>query len=324
MISYGTPRERVRRGACVGSFLFLGWLATGGAWSAFLWIRYGDPVFPYLNGIFRSDQWLPMSFRDTRFGPRTLLQWLAFPLYFSWAGHALVGEVEFRDYRFATLWVLGVAALAWLIVRGRPRPGAIPVPWKIAVVFALVSYVAWLAVFGYYRYAVPLEMLSGPFICGAVAFAFRKRAAAGMTALLILAALLVGTTRKMGWERVAFGAKYFEVTVPPVDEGALVVLSGNHPMAFTAPFFPAGTRFVSIQNNFIFLGQESGLARRAESMIRSHRGALYLLDRVGGWPESVKVLEYFGFARGACEPVQANLSYNQDLQLCKLRGDARR
>ncbi|MCU1350703.1 MAG: hypothetical protein JWO56_3733 [Acidobacteria bacterium] len=323
MISYGTPRERVRRGACVGAFLFLGWLATAGAWSAFLWIRYGDPVFPYLNGIFRSDQWQPMSFRDSRYGPRTVLQWLAFPLYFSRGGHALVGEVGFRDYRLATLWVLGVAALAWLIVRGRPRPGAIPVPWKIVVVFALVSYVAWLAVFSYYRYAVPLEMLSGPLICGAVAFAFRKRAAAGMTALLILATLLVGTTRKMGWERVAFGAKYFEVTVPTVDEGALVVMAGDAAMAYAAPFFRTGTRFVSPSNNLLRIGQDSRLAHRAAEAIGGHRGPLYILDPAVESTQSRSVLRHFGLLRGPCEPIRSNIDYDA-LRVCKLAAESGR
>jgi hypothetical protein len=318
MLAYGTPRERLRRAAYVGAFVFLGWLATGGAWSAFLWIRYGDPVFPFFNGIFRSDQWLPQSFRAPRFGPGTLLQWLAFPLYFS-RESALVGEVEFRDYRLALVWVLGVVALAWLLLGGKRRE-ALPLPWKVVVVFALVSYVAWLAVFAYYRYAVPLEMLSGLFIAGGVQFAFRGRAAAGIVALAVLAALLVGSTRKMGWERVAFGEKYFDVTVPAVDEGALVVMSGNRPMAYALPFFRADARFVSPSNNFLTLGQESLLARRAEEAIRSHRAALYLLERAAESRESLSLLRHFGLVRGPCQAIRSNVDYDA-LQLCKLRRD---
>lgn len=320
MMAYGTPRERIRRVAYVGAFLFLGWLATGGAWSAFLWMRFGDPVFPYLNGIFRSGEWLPVSFHDARWGPRTALQWLAFPLYFSHGGHALVGEVGFRDYRLAAMWTLGVLALGWFLVAGRRRPGTLAAPWRIVIVFALVSYAAWLACFGYYRYAVPLEMLSGLFACGAVAFAFRARPVLGMAVLMLAVALLIGTTRKMGWERIPFGGRYFEVAVPAVEEGALVVMAGGDPMAYALPFFRADARFVAPSNNLLRMDQESGLARRAAETIRGHGGPIYLLDRAQESSESQAVLRHFGLLRGACEPVRSNIDYDA-LRLCKvLRG----
>jgi hypothetical protein len=225
--------------------------------------------------------------------------------------------VAFRDYRLAAMWVLGILTLARFLVRGGHRPDALAVPWKIVIVFALVSYIAWLVVFGYYRYAVPLEMLSGLFVCGAVAFAFSTRVAAGMAVLLVLAALLVGTTRKMGWERVAFGAWYFDVRAPRLDDGALVLMAGGAPMAYAAPFFRADARFVSPSNNLLRIGQESRLAHRAEESIRGHRGPLYSLDPAVESPESQSVLRHFGLLRGPCEPIRSNIDYDA-LRVCKL------
>lgn len=320
MLAYGTTRERIARAWRVGLFVLLGWFATGGVWAAFLFLTYGDPVFPYFNGIFRSGEWLPVSFPGLRFGPKGVLQWIAFPLYFSRGGHDLVGEIGFRDYRMATLWVLGVLALAVLLVHGRLRH-RIAVPWKVLIVFTVASYAAWLDLFSYYRYAVPFEMLSGVFVCGALAFAFRRHPAAGLALTIVLAALLVGTTRRMGWERIAFGPRYFDVTVPRVAEGALVVMSGNYPMAYTLPFFREDARFVSPANNFLRLGQESGMARRADAAIRGHRGALYLLEHAEDSPESQSVLRHFGLGRGACTPIRSNIVYDA-LRVCELRRDA--
>jgi hypothetical protein len=318
LMTYGTPRERLRRALRAGAFAFLGWLTLGGAWSAFLWSEYGNPFFPYFNGIFRSEQWLPQSYDDTRLGPRNLLQWLAFPLYFSRGAFYLVADASFRDYRLAATWVIGLVALVWVCVE-RKRAAALPAAWRVIIVMTLVSYLAWLLLMRHYRYALPLEMLSGLLIAGAVHFAFRERPTSGMVLLVLLAALLVVSTRKMPLGRVEFGTRFVDVTLPAVEAGALIVMPGNHAMSYTAPFFPADARLVSLENNYLRIGQQSGLARRAESMIQSHQGPLYLLEAVGAWPESATVLRYFGLARGACEPLRSNITYDDDdLHLCKL------
>jgi hypothetical protein len=318
MLVHGTARERWRRAARVAVFVGLGWLATGGAWSAFLWVQYGDPLFPYFNSIFRSAEWLPQSYRDTRFGARSAMQWLAFPLYFSRGDFRLVSEVSFRDYRMAMLWVLGVTALLWLLLAGKRRE-RLPREWRLLAVFTVVAYVAWLVVFSYYRYALPFEVLCGLFVCGAVLWAFRARPPLASPAMVVLGVLLVVSTHKMGWERVAFGERFFEVGVPATEPGALVVLSGNHPMAYTIPFYNRDARFVSMQNNLITLGQESLMARRAEAVVRTHDGPLYLLEREGGWPESPLLLRHFALERERCEPIRSNLEAGYALQHCKLR-----
>jgi hypothetical protein len=313
LATWGPWRERAQRAARAAAFMALGFLATHGPWSAFLWHTYGNPVFPYFNAVFRSESWLPTGLHDDRFGPRTLLQAIAFPLYFARDSHGLVSSVGFRDYRLATLWVLGVACLVRALARRESPPAA----WRLVAAFALVSYLAWLKLFAIYRYLIPLEMLSGPLVVAGVLYLVRApRAALAVT--VVLTALLIGTTRKMGWERTGFGERYFEVSVPAVEEGALVVLAPHHPMAYAAPFFPGRVRFVSPWNNFLVPGQATGLARAAASAIEGQDGPLYLLDMAQESPETRRLLEHFRLARDACRPVRSNIDADA-LRLCRLR-----
>jgi hypothetical protein len=151
-----------------------------------------------------------------------------------------------------------------------------PREWRMLAAFTLAAYVAWIVVFHYYRYAVPFEMLAGVFVCGAASLMSGRRTAVAIGVAAILAALLVGTTRRMGWERTAFGTDYFAVTVPPVDPGALVIVAGDVPMSYTLPFFPRNARFISPTNNFLRLGQSSAMAKRARGCDpRAPRAALH-------------------------------------------------
>ena len=135
---------------------------------------------------------------------------------------------------------------------------------------------------------------------------------------VVLAALLVGTTRHMGWERRPFGDDYFAVTVPPVEAGALVIVAGNVPMSYTLPFFPRDARFISPTNNFLRLGQPSAMAKRAEDAIRAHRGPLYMLEPAQATDEGPAILRYFALDRLACAPIRSNIDYDA-LRLCSLR-----
>ena len=134
------------------------------AWALDLWQEFGNPVLPLLQphlplALVRS----PSASFDRNCGSaRRCGSAIFFPLYFSHQS-LLVS----RGRRFATT---GCAAARWCSSRGRrgattcaqrpPRPFD-PPAWRFLAVFTLASYLAWLKLFGIYRYLVPLEMLSG-------------------------------------------------------------------------------------------------------------------------------------------------------------------
>ena len=292
--------------------LLLGSLLFGGYWAWIMWREFGNPVFPYFNTVFRSPWWEPAAFFDRARGAQTAMQWMFLPFYFGLKS-SLVSEVGFRDYRLATLYVLGtIFAIKALAVRPKGDPA-----WIFLIAFALVAYLGWLALFSIYRYLVPLEVLSGVLIVGAVRFLVRDRPMR-YAVLGVLGVLLVGTTRTMSWGRIPFGHEYFEVKVPPVEPRALVIVGYVHPLSYLVPYFPPDARFVSPANNFLLLDQRNLLEKRAAETIRDHRGPIYLLEHPERLPQDTWTAERFGLAFDGCENVTAPMSGN-DVRLCRLR-----
>lgn len=328
-MAWGTLRERGQRALVAGAFMGLGFAIAFGWWAWILWREFSNPFFPYFNAIFKSPWWEPISWYDAAWGPRNWRQWIFFPLYFA-REYYLVAEVSFRDWRFATLFVLALMcwiAARWRNLRENPNAAA-PVPrptaaaWRLLVLFALVSYLAWLKVFGIYRYLTALEAISGVLIVGCVHY-LAPHGRVRIAVVLALTVLLVGTTRGGGWGRVPFGETYFDVSPPDIPPGSLVIIGYVNPLAYAAPYFRPGTRFVSPANNLIQLDQQNKLARRAQDLIRGHEGPLYLLQYDQVVPQDNVTLRHFGLTldRPACLPVPSTHDDNQ-LRLCPLKRES--
>jgi hypothetical protein len=329
-MAWGTLRERGRRALLAGVFMGLGFLVAYGWWGWILWREFANPFFPYFNAIFKSPWWEPISWFDLKFGPRNWHQWVFFPLYFA-REHLLVAEISFRDWRFATLFVLALmcwVASRWRNLRENPNaPAPVPKPtaaaWRILALFALVSYVAWLKIFGIYRYLAALETLSGLLIVGCVLY-LAPRGSIRIVVVVALTILLVGTTRMGdGWGRIDFGKTFFDVVPPEIPPGSLVIIGYVQPLAYAVPYFRPGTRFVSPANNLIQLGQHNKMARRAEDLIRRHEGPLYLLQLAKLEAQDHLTLRYFGLTLdgAACLPVPSSFDDNL-MRLCPLKRES--
>ena len=307
---------RAKRIAVAVGFLALGWALLGGYWAWTMWQEFGNPTFPYYNHIFRSPWAEPAGSFDRNWGPRELLQWLFFPIYFSHRS-LLVSEVSFRDYRLAALLVLAiVAAVKFLVQRPRVDPA-----WRFLAVFTLASYLVWLKLFGIYRYLVPLELLSGPLIVGCILYLARGRAVR-YAAVAILAILLIGTTRVPDWGRIPFGHEYFDVKAPELPPGSLVILGYIHPYAYTIPFFRPDARFVSPANNLYTVGQDNLMARRIAEVIRAHPGPMFLMELKSRTAQDAQTLAHFGlgYADAPCLAIRSAMADNYE-QVCPLRRD---
>jgi hypothetical protein len=323
LAAFGTPRERLRRAFLGGVFLFAGFLATYGFWGVTLYREFANPFFPYFNDLFRSPWAEPVSLVDSNFGPRNALQAIFFPLYFA-QEYRLVSEVSFRDWRLATLLVLALVALArWLWSRRHgdahaPRDlAAAGRAWQLLGAFTLASYLAWLAFFGIYRYLVPLEMVSAPLIVGCVLYIVPGRNAR-RALVVILVALLVGTTRTPSWGRLDFRGAYFDVAVPDLAPRALVIMGYAEPMAYAIPFARPDARFVYPWNNFLRYDQHNLLAERVREVIGEHRGPIYSMDIHNG-DELKELLDQYGLERDerSCLPIRSYLDWSA-MRLCSV------
>ena len=310
----GTFRERVRRVLAIGCFLLAGFVLSYGLWGAMLYEHFANPFFPHFNAIFMSPWWEPVNYFDRNYGPRDAFQAAFFPLILA-RDYKLVSEVSFRDWRLGVLFLLSILAAIKYFALGR-RDNLAPA-WRFLAVFTLASYLIWLKLFGIYRYLVPLEMLSGPLIVGCALYLVPGRNLRRV-AIVILAILLIGTTRQASWGRLDFRGAYFDVSVPDVAPRSLVIVGAYEPLSYAIPFFRPDTRFVSPSNNFLHFSQDNLLARQVRDVIARHPGPIYTMDFRG--QDRVKAaLDHYGLARdlASCLPIRSYLD-DSAMRLCRV------
>lgn len=306
---------------------FFGW------WGWHVYGLVGNPVFPMLNQVFRSEWYPPISFLDARMIPTTLLRALLFPFEWAKGGSMIVMEVTFRDARFAAAWVAAAVLVLVSVISGvrsavarrdgPPNSGVAFGPSAAFVLtFAAIAYGIWLVLFSLLRYAIPLEALTGTIIGLALwrlsqdsrlrrLVSWRVAAGAGATCAVVLAC----TTRYPDWGRVAYGAKPFEVQAPHLPDGALVIVAGST-LSYVLPFLNPRASFVGVTHTTVEARQHR-LFAETKRRIASHAGPVYMLIR----PETVYVkgtLDELGVSakNDECAPVRSNLEPSASLFLC--------
>src|SRR6185295_15458455 len=110
--------------------------------------------------VFQSRELAPMNIMDWQFLPRGMLDALAYPFYWL-VGDNRSSEYPFRDARFAVAMVLIVLGIGRGLIT---RTDIFTRRDTQFLLFFVVSYATWLAVFSIQRYAVVLELLCAPLI----------------------------------------------------------------------------------------------------------------------------------------------------------------
>jgi hypothetical protein len=215
--------------------------------------------------------------------------------------------------------VVGVLALAarWLR-QARLRDVVAQTPGLgLVLIFVVVSYFSWALEFGYYRYAIPLEMLTGILAVGASIWLFddpRRRIAAAL-AMLALAAT---TTVYLDWGRRPYTDKYVEVHVPALPPHSIVLIATWDPAAYFIPYAEPTARYLGIENNYLELAQTNKLASEVKRLMRTPGPPKFVVS-VGTFDADKlnKLLGNFDLRLSAspCEPVHANLE-DQAVSLC--------
>lgn len=303
------PNRRVRLLVPLISGGLLGAACVGGFWWWELWERYGDPAFPYFNGLFHSPWANPVSMTDRRFMPRSIGQAAIYPLYWAFRTQTLVAELPSRDPRILLGWI---SALMLAIGAARQRRGWDPVPAALPVFWA-VSFAAWETVFSILRYLAVLELLSGVLIM--LAFwpilqrmpdAFQR---VGTAALVML---MICLTVYPDWGRTPPGKLAVDIRPPAFPPASMVVLLDPSPMAYIAAFVPPQIRFVGADNNLVHPGDRNRLALTVADAISGHDGPLWGLEMPRESPGAADAtLRAYKLRRdGPCVAVHSNLDGN--------------
>lgn len=287
-----------RKGAMLTRFAvggIVGFLATGGWWCGRLLERFANPVFPFLNGIFRSPFFRLENTIDARFRARAWWEALSLPLDMTMGWTSGLQEIRFREPRFL---LVVVAALLWVVARvwkaSAVRPARVGVDARLLLTFWFVLYMLWAYGLHYYRYAAVLELLAP------VVLLVLLRATPWGRTPLIVAFLLVALlgSRPVSWGRQAWSADWFGVRLPAIPgvAEALVITAGER-VTYVAPSFPATTRFIGLTRR-----GSPGLDGLIADRLAAHQGPFFLLQGVGATPnDAVR----FGLAPvGPCQRLE--------------------
>ena len=310
-----------------GAGALLGFLAVAGHHMLTLWHAFGNPTFPYLNQIFQSPYWESEAVRDVRFIPSDFWQLITYPFYWTKIDTYIVAEPPFRDWRAAIAYVAMAAGLlafaASYIRNGYRRDGASAQTHGLDLVFTfvIVSYFSWALGFGYYRYAIPLEMLTGVVTVGALIWLFEDRRLRVVIAIALLT-LAATSTVYLDWGRGRFGDRYVDVRVPPLPPHSVVLIATWDPVAFFIPFAEPTVQYLGIENNYLELSQNNKLASEVKRIMRTPGRPKFVLSVDDNSNKLNGLLGQFGLRLSAlpCQPIWSNLE-GHALSLCQVAND---
>ena len=287
-----------------------------GPWMVYLWLRFESPVFPFYNGLFRASSAPESNFDDSRYGAVSAFDVVRFPID-TYRGSTRYSELVLRDWRFAVLCLaVGVAGIVarraeldrWI------RSATI----RLAGIFIVVGYVAWIVLFGIHRYFLP-----GEIAVSIALVAIASRVLASQLRLTIVAAawlpLALSYQVLPAWGRGAvFDQPQLAAAIDTLGEPpAHVVFGAPPPLSFLASSFPASTRFASLY------GFASGELRYAGPLEADLRAFVRT-----GLADGDLVIVLDGGATAAPPPLEALAisdcatftSIDRSLQLCRLQG----
>ncbi len=288
--------SRLRMGLAyaAGGTLAVGVLA--GPWLALMWREFGNPVFPLMNGWFRSPDALPFNAIDTRFALEGPLAWLAFPFRMMALDRGLYVETFAPDLRFAALALVGLALGGVSLTRAAPGPGALRGADARVLGFFAASLVLWMATSANGRYGMLVLLLAGVCLARlAERLLPRRGASITLSALLAIQLGLCVSASPPRWFLAEAWSRHWLPYMAPeraLREPALYVSIEVLTMAAVAPFLHPDAALVNLRGQHSIPGDSPKLA----ALLERHRGRVRSLGRgprlVDGKPRADEAAAY--------------------------------
>lgn len=237
---------RLRLAFLFGVAVLAGIAITAGWWFATMWQAFGNPLFPQFNNIFKSPLALAFGVIDDVHVPKTIGEALAWPFVFT-LHFERVSELKLRQLIWPVVYLLGIALVARLLWR---RDGA-ALPRereRFLLVFFLVSYLAWMKLFGIYRYLIPIELLA-PLVAWVLLHALLTAPVARRAGGWILAICLLVVFPFSTWGHSDWAWRSFRADVPAFaqpDQTVLVAPIADPPLGWLVELFPREIRVVTV------------------------------------------------------------------------------
>ena len=164
---------------------------------AYNWISTGNPVFPYYNTVFKSGYYGLENFRDFRWPPKNISEFLFFPAL-AFLKPARLTELGVYSGRVMLGWLAAITAIfASLAIKQEKAPADDRDIILLTVAgFLLVLIYSWIATTAYFRFMPYIEIISALMVFLLVfnCWSTGKRALK-VTAILLVAFLCVQVGR---------------------------------------------------------------------------------------------------------------------------------
>jgi hypothetical protein len=285
-------RKIVQAGFWYGASAALGFVATTAPWSWKLAHRFGNPMFPLLNGLFRSPEFTTARLIHYRFIPGSFVGGLLRPFAIATPMPLVDEELRAPDIRYALTLVLALALLgAWLWSRRgrRPHPagdGRRESGSRVLAAVGLglaVDWIAWLTVSGNGRYFLPMACVTAVV---AIALLFRLLGrwpkARNYLLVAIFAAqcvqLAMGT--EFRWNPAPWHGRWFDISVPKqlATEPNLYLTIGVQSDSFVAPYLSPKSGLINFDGDYV-LGPDGANGKRVRRLIDRYYPAVRVLLR---------------------------------------------
>ncbi|MEM0985018.1 MAG: hypothetical protein AAGJ32_02115 [Pseudomonadota bacterium] len=287
--------DRLKAWLATGTAGVAGILLTGGYWYGWLWMEFGNPFFPNMNGLFGSPYATESDFPGYVRVPGSLLEGLILPIRGSWDG-ILISWHTIVDFRLATLYVSALGLIAVLTYQrfaaADSEPGELAVPAPTihravpALAFSMLALLfAWVFAFATHRYALAMYPI-GPVLAVVLAWCIRPALFDGPRGLLVGMGGFVGlllTTEYAVMHRQPWDSYTdpYIASQPPEGlefENAFIMFGGRFPAEFTAPSFPESARFGHLPAPESWTGPVLSKYRpRMYDALQAHDGPIYFV-----------------------------------------------
>ncbi|WP_243039099.1 glycosyltransferase family 39 protein [Dyella sedimenti] len=234
---------------CTGAVAFIAFAAP---WGIVLLHKYGNPLFPYFNGVFHSTYIEDSNWSDTRFLPKNLKEALVTPFRLAAKREARYGDSRVRDPRI----LIGIGLSLYLLIRRGTNSakqdkeqGRQSIENAVIICFVL-QLCLWIHFFSYYRYAIGLELFVGVLIFHFISPEGLPERKVSMLRYLILLPLLFTYSQNLGKARFN-GGPYFPEKFPAMQAGTVVInlVATDPPLGYLSPLLGEGVTVVKPYSN---------------------------------------------------------------------------
>lgn len=324
------PRSVFRpwQGVIFGLAGVIVFFAMDSLWLWSNWTRYGDPIFPYMNNIFRSDLVDPSPFTDTRFMPKTVLMALIYPAFWAFDLSTDAIELNMRDPRVligcisAMVVVVSYAKRCSSSGSGSQVDTIERIGAALATMF-LVSFVLWEKVWSIYRYLAVQEALSCLILLLALLAVARssRRYRSLLAIFLVAVAAIVGSTAYPWWSRAQSGPVAMSISLPPIEADAMVVFLDRYAYSYLVPEMPRTVRAIGANSNLVNPTSRGTLEKQIEETIRNHDGPIWGFEYPKVFPGAADgTLAHHHLERTAdCDLLKSSIEEQEGVKICRLK-----